>query len=173
MTSQEKEALALTLARLEGMTMEEMNALMRKHDMKSPLTGNDLTDATEFNLMFPITIGPSGHLKGFLRPETAQGIFVNFKRLLEYNQGKLPFACAQVRAQSLQWRRLFYRHSLTCFFLLSGSLISCLLLFYLVIAFSFFPHPFSGHPKTVDCSFCFFHIPISKQILPHYSLLLL
>ena len=37
-----------------------------------------------------------GLLKGFLRPETAQGIFVNFKRLLEYNQGRLPFACAQV-----------------------------------------------------------------------------
>lgn len=93
---EEKDALSLTLARLDGMNMEEMNALMRKHDMKSPLTGNDLTDAMEFNLMFPISIGPSGALKGFLRPETAQGIFVNFKRLLEYNQGKLPFACAQV-----------------------------------------------------------------------------
>lgn len=32
----------------------------------------------------------------FLRPETAQGIFVNFKRLLEYNGGKLPFAGAQI-----------------------------------------------------------------------------
>lgn len=32
----------------------------------------------------------------FLRPETAQGIFVNFKRLLEYNQGRLPFAAAQI-----------------------------------------------------------------------------
>ncbi|XP_045120078.1 glycine--tRNA ligase-like isoform X2 [Portunus trituberculatus] len=95
-SAEEKEALSLTLARLDGMTMEEMNDLMRKHDMKSPLTGNNLTDATEFNLMFPISIGPSGNLKGFLRPETAQGIFVNFKRLLEYNQGKLPFACAQV-----------------------------------------------------------------------------
>ncbi|KAK8394968.1 hypothetical protein O3P69_006031 [Scylla paramamosain] len=95
-SAEEKEALSLTVARLDGMTMEEMNDLMRKHDMKSPLTGNNLTDATEFNLMFPISIGPSGNLKGFLRPETAQGIFVNFKRLLEYNQGKLPFACAQV-----------------------------------------------------------------------------
>lgn len=95
-SAEEKEALSLTVARLDGMTMEEMNNLMRKHDMKSPLTGNNLTDATEFNLMFPISIGPSGNLKGFLRPETAQGIFVNFKRLLEYNQGKLPFACAQV-----------------------------------------------------------------------------
>lgn len=32
----------------------------------------------------------------YLRPETSQGIFVNFKRLLEYNQGRLPFAAAQV-----------------------------------------------------------------------------
>lgn len=32
----------------------------------------------------------------FLRPETAQGIFVNFKRLLEFNQGRLPFAAAQI-----------------------------------------------------------------------------
>jgi glycyl-tRNA synthetase len=32
----------------------------------------------------------------FLRPETAQGIFVNFKRLLEFSQGKLPFAAAQI-----------------------------------------------------------------------------
>jgi hypothetical protein len=33
---------------------------------------------------------------GFLRPETAQGIFVNFKRLLAYNGGRLPFAAAQI-----------------------------------------------------------------------------
>ena len=32
----------------------------------------------------------------FLRPETAQGIFVNFKRLLDFNNGKLPFAAAQI-----------------------------------------------------------------------------
>ena len=32
----------------------------------------------------------------FLRPETAQGIFVNFHRLLQYNNGKLPFAAAQI-----------------------------------------------------------------------------
>lgn len=46
--------------------------------------------------MFQTHIGPSGAVKGFLRPETAQGIFVNFKRLLEFNQGKLPFAAAQI-----------------------------------------------------------------------------
>jgi len=46
--------------------------------------------------MFETSIGPTGQLKGFLRPETAQGIFVNFKRLLEFNGGKLPFAAAQI-----------------------------------------------------------------------------
>jgi glycyl-tRNA synthetase (class II) len=36
------------------------------------------------------------YLYSFLRPETAQGMFVNFKRLLEFNQGRLPFAAAQI-----------------------------------------------------------------------------
>lgn len=36
------------------------------------------------------------HVGRFLRPETAQGIFVNFKRLLEFNQGRLPFSAAQI-----------------------------------------------------------------------------
>jgi len=46
--------------------------------------------------MFQTNIGPSGNYKGFLRPETAQGIFLNFKRLLDYNNQKMPFAAAQV-----------------------------------------------------------------------------
>ncbi|XP_003745656.2 glycine--tRNA ligase [Galendromus occidentalis] len=82
--------------KLDGMTEEELRNVLRRFDMKSPITGNDLTDPIEFNLMFATQIGPSGLIKGFLRPETAQGIFVNFKRLLEFNQGKLPFAAAQI-----------------------------------------------------------------------------
>lgn len=35
-------------------------------------------------------------MSSFLRPETAQGIFTNFKRLLEFNQRKMPFAAAQI-----------------------------------------------------------------------------
>jgi len=96
-TSDEVRHECLTaVARLEGMSKEDMNAVMRKYDMKSPITGNDLSDAMEFNLMFSTSIGPTGLLKGFLRPETAQGMFVNFKRLLEFNQGRLPFAAAQI-----------------------------------------------------------------------------
>ncbi|KRT81374.1 tRNA synthetase [Oryctes borbonicus] len=84
------------IVKLDGMTKEQMAFIMAKFDMKSPLTGNDLSEPMEFNLMFGTQIGPSGLVKGFLRPETAQGIFVNFKRLLEFNQGRLPFAAAQI-----------------------------------------------------------------------------
>ncbi|KAK0166702.1 hypothetical protein PV327_004192 [Microctonus hyperodae] len=84
------------IVKLDGMNKNEMSEIMKKYNMKSPSTGNDLTEPIEFNLMFGTQIGPSGLIKGFLRPETAQGIFVNFKRLLEFNQNKLPFAAAQI-----------------------------------------------------------------------------
>ncbi len=84
------------IVRLDNFNADEMAAIMAEFDIKSPLTGNDLSPPLEFNLMFQTHIGPTGLVKGFLRPETAQGIFVNFKRLLEFNQGKLPFAAAQI-----------------------------------------------------------------------------
>lgn len=49
-----------------------------------------------FNLMFQTKIGPSGQEVGYLRPETAQSIFMNFPRLLNYNNDRMPFAAAQV-----------------------------------------------------------------------------
>lgn len=84
------------VVKLDGMTKSEMAAVLTKYNMKSPTTGSDLSEPLEFNLMFGTQIGPTGLIKGFLRPETAQGIFVNFKRLLEFNQEKLPFAAAQI-----------------------------------------------------------------------------
>lgn len=62
----------------------------------APATGNELSEPYPFNLMFQTSIGPTGKDAGFLRPETAQGIFVNFRRLLEQNAGKMPFAAAQI-----------------------------------------------------------------------------
>lgn len=50
----------------------------------------------EFNLMFQTAIGPSGIMPGYLRPETAQGQFLNFKKLLEFNQNQMPFASASI-----------------------------------------------------------------------------
>ncbi|XP_041778292.1 glycine--tRNA ligase [Anopheles merus] len=95
-TAELKDECADIVIKLDGMTKDEMAAILRKYNMKSPITGNDLTEPIEFNLMFGTQIGPTGLVKGFLRPETAQGIFVNFKRLLEFNQGRLPFAAAQI-----------------------------------------------------------------------------
>jgi glycyl-tRNA synthetase len=58
----------------------------------------DLTDARDFNLMFETTVGPvkdSGST-AYLRPETAQGIFINFKNVLQFSRKKPPFGIAQV-----------------------------------------------------------------------------
>ena len=58
----------------------------------------DLTEAREFNLMFETTVGPvkdSGSV-AYLRPETAQGIFINFKNVLQFSRKKPPFGIAQV-----------------------------------------------------------------------------
>jgi glycyl-tRNA synthetase len=58
----------------------------------------ELTDARDFNLMFETTIGPvkeSGSV-AYLRPETAQGIFINFKNVLQFARKKPPFGIAQV-----------------------------------------------------------------------------
>jgi glycyl-tRNA synthetase len=73
-----------------------MDAVIKDLKIKAPDTGNELTEAIPFNLMFATLIGPTGTSKGFLRPETAQGIFVNFKKLLEHNNGKMPFSAAQI-----------------------------------------------------------------------------
>ncbi|KIH51769.1 WHEP-TRS domain protein, partial [Ancylostoma duodenale] len=81
-----KHALQDVLARLEGFDDKDMHEVITKFNFKSPSTGNDLTPPIAFNLMFPTQIGPTGDFKAYLRPETAQGIFVNFKRLLEFNQ---------------------------------------------------------------------------------------
>lgn len=58
--------------------------------------GHELSKPFDFNLMFETRIGPEGTSVGYLRPETAQGLFVNFKRLLDFNGKKMPFAAAQV-----------------------------------------------------------------------------
>jgi glycyl-tRNA synthetase len=64
----------------------------------------DLTDARQFNLMFETTIGPV-HETGsrvYLRPETAQGIFINFKNVLQLARRKPPFGIANVGGKSFR-----------------------------------------------------------------------
>lgn len=69
--------------------------LLNKYQCRAP-SGECYSPSFPFNLMFQTSIGPEGTAVGYLRPETAQGLFCNFKRLLELNAGKMPFAAAQV-----------------------------------------------------------------------------
>lgn len=80
----------------DAYSKEDITAIFKKYDIRSPDTGNALTEPEPFNLMFPTPIGPSGMIQGYLRPETAQGIFLNYKYCLEQNANKLPFGVAQV-----------------------------------------------------------------------------
>jgi len=83
-------------ALVDEFSAEELGAKLTEYKVKAPETGNDITEPFPFNLMFETKIGPTGTLTGYMRPETAQGIFVNFNDLLYANGGKLPFAGAQI-----------------------------------------------------------------------------
>ena len=79
----------------------EINAAIAAKELKCPKCGStDLTEARPFNLMFKTTVGAvdtdddSG--LAYLRPETAQGIFVNFGNVLDTMRRKLPFGIAQI-----------------------------------------------------------------------------
>lgn len=65
---------------------------------KCPECGGELTEARNFNLMFRTFIGPveDSASIAYLRPETAQGIFVNYKNILDTQRVKLPFGIAQI-----------------------------------------------------------------------------
>ncbi|KAE8225914.1 hypothetical protein CF326_g7787 [Tilletia indica] len=90
------DAYSTTLAQIDNYTGPELGALIKKFDIRAPESGNEVSDPVEFNLMFDTQIGPTGAIKGYLRPETAQGHFVNFARLLEFNNGRVPFASAHI-----------------------------------------------------------------------------
>ncbi|KAE8692766.1 Glycine--tRNA ligase 1 [Hibiscus syriacus] len=84
------------LPTLDDLSPEALGAKIKEYGITAPDTKNPLSDPYPFNLMFQTSIGPSGLSPGYMRPETAQGIFVNFKDLYYYNGNKLPFAAAQI-----------------------------------------------------------------------------
>ncbi|ATY66458.1 glycyl-tRNA synthetase [Cordyceps militaris] len=82
------------LAKIDNYDGPELGKLIEDLDIRNP-NGNGKVEApTAFNLMFKSTIGPSSAAPVFFRPETAQGQFLNFRKLLDYCQGSMPFASA-------------------------------------------------------------------------------
>lgn len=80
----------------EGKSIDEINQILKVADIKCPKCGKKgFTDVEFFNLMFKTNIGPIEGNPAYLRPETAQGIFLSFPRLFRV-YGKLPIAIGQV-----------------------------------------------------------------------------
>ena len=80
-----------------GLTFEEMIERMEAKKIKSP-NGNELSQPKKFNLMLKTSLGATeeGSADTYLRPETAQGMFVNFKQVVDSSRKKIPFGIAQI-----------------------------------------------------------------------------
>jgi len=81
---------------VEGMSVEQMDAAIVENAIKSP-DGNPLSPSRQFNMMFKTNVGPveDDNSISYLRPETAQGIFTNYKNILDSFYPDLPFGVAQ------------------------------------------------------------------------------
>ncbi len=82
----------------ESLPISKVEEIVAEYELVCPACGEGLAgEAVEdFNLMFETAIGPGDAQPGYLRPETAQGIFVEFPRLKEYARSTLPFGVTQV-----------------------------------------------------------------------------
>ncbi|MBF4468283.1 MAG: glycine--tRNA ligase [Methanobrevibacter arboriphilus] len=86
----------VTNLEVEGMTNEELDKIVKKHNVNCPNCGDKLSEIWNYNLMFKTNIGAKGNKTGYMRPETAQGIFILFKRLSRFFKNKLPFGTVQL-----------------------------------------------------------------------------
>jgi len=80
----------------DALSNEEIYKCIHENEIGCPECGGELSEVYEFNLMFKTMIGPGNKMAGYLRPETAQGMFINFQRLLRYFRDSLPFAAVQI-----------------------------------------------------------------------------
>jgi glycyl-tRNA synthetase len=83
-------------AEAEKLSLEELKTTIEKFKIRCPDCGGQLGEPKDFLTMFKTTIGPYSEAVGYGRPEAAQGIFVEFKRLYEMAREKLPFGALQI-----------------------------------------------------------------------------
>src|SRR3989339_624016 len=85
--------------KVEGKSLSELSKIIKDNKIKCPsCDGTDLTEARSFNLLFPVHLGILAETAdlAYLRGETAQGIFINFKNILDSTRVKLPFGVGQM-----------------------------------------------------------------------------
>jgi len=82
----------------EALGPDRVGEIIAEYELVCPDCGTGLADQAveDFNLMFETNIGPGSSSPGYLRPETAQGIFVEFPQLAEYARNQLPFGVTQI-----------------------------------------------------------------------------
>ncbi|MBI5872048.1 glycine--tRNA ligase [archaeon] len=81
---------------VEGLTAEQLAEKIKENKLTCPKCKGELGGVKVFNLMLSSNVGPTIANTAYLRPETAQGIFVNFKNLLASTRATLPFGVAQI-----------------------------------------------------------------------------
>ncbi|MBI4152387.1 glycine--tRNA ligase [Candidatus Woesearchaeota archaeon] len=86
----------VTKQRTEGFSPEELNSLIGKHQLTCPKCKSKLKPVTAVNMMFPLHLGVGTAQRAFLRPETAQSPYVNFKLQYELQRKKLPLGLALI-----------------------------------------------------------------------------
>jgi glycyl-tRNA synthetase len=80
----------------EGVSLEQLGTLLKERQVKCPECGGELGPPQYFMTMFKTSIGPYGEDPAYGRPEAAQGIFVNFRRIFETMRERFPLGIAQV-----------------------------------------------------------------------------
>lgn len=91
-----QETAKLGEAEVEKLSLEELKEAIERHDVRCPECGGEFGEPKYFLTMFKTTIGPYSDAVGYGRPEAAQGIFVEFRRLYEMAREKLPFGVMQI-----------------------------------------------------------------------------
>lgn len=82
----------------DGFTVDQINKAVKENKLKCDKCSSDFREAEDFNLMFKTFVGPKqdNEATAYLRPETAQIMFVDFKQIVENSRLKLPFGIAQI-----------------------------------------------------------------------------
>jgi glycyl-tRNA synthetase len=91
-----REFASVSEAEAEKLSLEELKTTIEKYKIRCPDCGGQLGEPKHFLTMFKTTIGPYSEAVGYGRPEAAQGIFVEFKRLCELAREKFPFGVLQI-----------------------------------------------------------------------------
>ena len=113
------------IGNVEGLGPEEYMSLIEKNKIVCPRCGGKLGNIKKFNLMFGLKVGFSDDINAYLRPEACQSIFLDFKRVFDSTDRKLPLAIAQVGKayrneisprNNLIRQREFYHNDVEIFF---------------------------------------------------------